>query len=82
MMESGIYTGTLRHRRFHPARHEFTYPLFMVFLDVDRLPELMKVSPLAAYNRRNWSPTRSAITSEIPRKRFANDWLGTRIKKV
>jgi len=34
----------LRHRRFHPARHEFTYPLFMVFLDVDRLPELMKVS--------------------------------------
>ena len=54
MMESGIYTGTLRHRRFHPARHEFTYPLFMVFLDVDRLPELMKVSPLAAYNRRNW----------------------------
>ena len=44
-MESGIYTGTLRHRRFSPARHEFTYPLFMVFLDIERLPELMKVSP-------------------------------------
>lgn len=53
-MESGIYTGTLRHRRFSPARHEFTYPLFMVFLDIDQLPELMKVSPLAGYNRRNW----------------------------
>ena len=26
-MESAIYTGTLRHRRFEPARHEFTYPL-------------------------------------------------------
>jgi DUF1365 family protein len=52
-MESGIYTGTLRHRRFGPARHEFTYPLFMVFLDIDQLPELMKISPLAAYNRRN-----------------------------
>ncbi len=53
-MESGIYTGTLRHRRFFPAAHEFTYPLFMVFLDIDRLPELLKVSPLAGYNRRNW----------------------------
>jgi len=26
----------------------------MVFLDIDRLPELMKVSPLAGYNRWNW----------------------------
>ena len=54
MTESGIYIGKLRHRRFTPARHEFTYPLFMVFLDIDRLPQLMKVSPLTAYNRRNW----------------------------
>jgi len=53
-MQSGIYCGTLRHRRFSPARHEFTYPLFMVFLDIDRLPELMKISPLAGYNRGNW----------------------------
>ena len=53
-MESGIYTGTVRHRRFSPVRHEFTYPLFMVFLDIDRLPQLMKVSPLAGYNRWNW----------------------------
>ena len=53
-MESGIYSGTLRHRRFSPVRHEFTYPLFMVFLDIDRLPELMKLSPLAGYNRPNW----------------------------
>lgn len=53
-MESGIYSGTLRHRRFGPVRHEFTYPLFMVFLDIDRLPELMQVSPLAGYNRWNW----------------------------
>jgi hypothetical protein len=53
-MESGIYSGTLRHRRFSPVRRDFTYPLFMVFLDIDRLPELMRVSPLAGYNRRNW----------------------------
>jgi DUF1365 family protein len=55
MMESAIYQGSLRHRRFRPRRHEFSYPLFMAFLDVDRLPELMRVSPFAAYNRWNWA---------------------------
>jgi DUF1365 family protein len=54
-MEPALYTGTLRHRRFRPARHEFTYPLFMSFLDVDRIPELMKVSPFAGYDRWNWT---------------------------
>jgi hypothetical protein len=52
-MDSSIYVGTLRHRRFSPVRHDFTYPLFMVFLEIDRLPELMRISPLASYNRCN-----------------------------
>jgi DUF1365 family protein len=52
-MHSSIYVGTLRHRRFTPVRRDFTYPLFMVFLDVDRLPELLRISPLASYNRPN-----------------------------
>ena len=54
-MQPAIYSGTLRHRRFEPARHDFTYPLFMVFLDVDHIPELMKVSPFTSYNRFNWA---------------------------
>ncbi len=54
-MESGLYVGTLRHRRFTPKRHEFTYPIFMPFLDIDRIPELMSVSPFAAYNRWAWA---------------------------
>jgi uncharacterized protein len=53
MIASGIYTGTLRHRRFRPRSHIFTYPLFLAFLDIDRLPELMSISPLASYNRCN-----------------------------
>jgi len=53
MITSGIYAGTLRHRRFSPRRHEFTYPIFLAFLDIDKLPELMQVSPFASYNRRN-----------------------------
>src|SRR5438093_13322085 len=55
MMEAAVYTGTLRHRLVRPAWHEFTYPLFMSFLDVDRIPQLLSVSPLASYNRWNWT---------------------------
>ncbi len=54
-MESAVYSGSLRHRRLLPRRHEFTYPIFMTFLDIDRIPELMKVSPLTSYNRWNWA---------------------------
>ena len=54
-MNPGIYTGTLRHRRFSPVPHEFTYPLFMVLLDVDRIGELMAASRLTSWNRFNWA---------------------------
>lgn len=54
-MQTGLYTGTLLHRRHVPKRHEFTYPLFMVMLDVDRIPEMMQVSRWSSYNRWNWA---------------------------
>jgi DUF1365 family protein len=54
-MESALYLGKLRHRRFSPRPHSFSYPVFMAFLDIDRLPELMRVSPFAGYNRWNWT---------------------------
>lgn len=47
----GLYTGKVRHRRFSPVEHSFEYRVFMAWLDIDRLPELMAVSPLARYNR-------------------------------
>jgi DUF1365 family protein len=50
-----LYTGTLRHRRFQPRKHEFTYKLFMAWLDIDRIPELMAKSPWTSYNRLNWA---------------------------
>lgn len=53
--EAGVYVGWLRHRRFAPVAHEFSYPLFMVLVDIDRLPELMRVSPFTSYNRWNWA---------------------------
>ena len=55
MIDSGLFVGTLRHRRFDPIGHAFSYPVFMALLDVDRLPELMRVSRVTGYNRFNWA---------------------------
>ena len=52
-MESALYVGKLRHRRFSPREHSFEYPVFMSMLDVDAIPELMQRSPLASYGRWN-----------------------------
>lgn len=54
-MESALYTGKLRHRRFEPTAHAFEYPVYMAFLDIDRLPELMQISRFSSYNRWNWT---------------------------
>ena len=54
-MESALYVGKLRHRRFSPRPHSFSYPVFMAFLNIDRIPELMRVSPFAGYNRWSWT---------------------------
>ena len=55
VIESGLFLGTLRHRRLSPLPHTFTYPLFMALLDIDRIPELMRVSRVTSYNRFNWA---------------------------
>lgn len=50
-----VYAGRLRHRRFRPRPHAFTYDLFMAWLDIDRIPEAMAVSRLTSVNRFNWA---------------------------
>jgi DUF1365 family protein len=52
---AAIYRGELRHRRLLPKAHEFTYPVFMAFLDIDRIEELCRVSPFLSHNRWNWA---------------------------
>jgi len=52
-MESALYVGKLRHRRFSPKDHSFEYPVFMALLDVDQIPELMKLSRFSSYGRWN-----------------------------
>jgi DUF1365 family protein len=53
--EPAIYVGQVRHRRVRPKTHAFAYPVFMAFLDVDRIPELCAVSSWLSYGRWNWA---------------------------
>lgn len=58
-MMSGIYEGRVRHRRFSPVAHSFSYRLFMMYLDLDELPVLFRTrwfwsvdrTNLASFNR-------------------------------
>lgn len=40
-MHSCIYEGTVRHRRFGPVNHQFQYRLFMLYLELGELDELV-----------------------------------------
>jgi len=37
-VNSCVYEGTIRHRRFTPLRHDFRYRMFLLYLDLDELP--------------------------------------------
>jgi len=41
-LDSCIYEGRVRHTRARPARHEFRYRMFMMYLDLDELPTLFR----------------------------------------
>lgn len=38
---SGIYEGTVRHRRFQPLKHALNYQVVMTYLDLDELHDVM-----------------------------------------
>lgn len=53
MTASAVYEGWIRHRRFAPVEHEFRYRLFLMYLDLDELPQVLDRYPL-------WSARRPA----------------------
>jgi DUF1365 family protein len=52
-MHSALYEGTVRHRRFTPVGHGFTYTLFMAYLDLSELDTVFR-------GRWLWSASRPA----------------------
>jgi len=53
-MKSGIYEGQVRHLRTEPVLHEFSYRMFMMYLDLGELPTLFD-------RYRGWSGNRPAL---------------------
>ena len=53
-MESAIYTGIIRHTRYHPKPHRFAYRIFMMYLDLTELDQVFK-------RRWLWSAKRPAL---------------------
>lgn len=53
-MKSAIFSGQVRHRRMHPAGHEFVYRLFMMYLDLTELDSVFR-------HRWFWSVRRPAL---------------------
>lgn len=64
-MDSCIYEGRVRHRRFFPLDHQFEYRLFYAYLNLDELDSV--------FNRRWFWSSRSAAPAWFNRK----DYLGS-----
>jgi uncharacterized protein len=62
---SSVYEGSVRHRRFEPIEHEFSYRLFLMYLDLGELPGVLDPYPL-------WSARRPA-PARFRRQDFMGD---------
>ena len=40
-MTAKLYSGTLRHARYSPKKHAFSYKVFMPFVELETLAELI-----------------------------------------
>lgn len=45
MSASAVYEGWIRHRRFEPVEHSFRYRLFLMYLDLGELPDVLDPYP-------------------------------------
>ena len=41
MSASALYVGSVRHQRHEPVLHEFSYRIFLSYLDLDELPQVL-----------------------------------------
>lgn len=56
-LNSAIYVGLVRHRRMTPCAHEFSFPLFMTYLDLDEADRVFGLTRLWSARSR-WAPAR------------------------
>ena len=80
-MHSALYTGRVRHRRFAPRSHAFSYPLFMVWLDLDELDTVFRGrwfwsvgrANLASFRREDYLGAPTQSLADAVRQRVMRD---------
>ena len=78
-MNSAIYTGTVTHRRRTPVGHAFCFRLFMLYVDLGELPQVLDgVPPLLARFRREDYLGDPAIPLDIAVRDLVQERLGFR----
>lgn len=76
MLNSKIFLGRVRHRRYIPHEHEFSYNMFMMYLDLDELDTLFDLHLLWSAHRFNlaWFNRKHHLgDSSIPLKKSVID---------
>lgn len=59
-LHSAIYTGWVSHQRLQPRLHGFKYALFMLYIDLEELPNLFNYNKLWSYLKPNLAYFRRA----------------------
>lgn len=52
--DSGIYSGTVVHKRLRPKPHALSYDVFWLYIDLDRVSEIARGLRLFSHDRLNW----------------------------
>jgi DUF1365 family protein len=52
-LNSRLFQGWIRHRRYLPKKHSFKYPVFMSWMDLDELDQVSAISPFWSLERFN-----------------------------
>lgn len=53
-MESCLYVGKLYHKRFMPIVHEFTYPVYMINIELNQLQRIISSLRKVEIEKANW----------------------------
>ena len=67
-MNSAIYQGFISHQRFLPKSHGFRYKAFMMYLDLDELPELFEKTYFWSHEKSNIASFKRADYYGNPQK--------------
>jgi DUF1365 family protein len=54
ILENNLYVGEVRHRRFTPRLHQFTYNIFMFCFDISKITEALHGTHWYSFKRTNY----------------------------